>query len=238
MDELYYFYRMKVNSNQVIFKDIKNLYGAFLLSFLVFAFLLMIIVPTKSLPLIFAIILSAISFIILGYFTNKRAKEKLITGYKNLYNKDALDDFDYIGVFYWNNNLFKKIQKELLKKQLEDQLNINSKDDIDKIEKLIKFSYRRTKTNKSFNGIKIGGIMAILAPVWSQYFAWFYTRIVNFEGVTEITLNISSILISLFGMIMLLSIIVNEICNNKSLRYRNIGRLLEEISVDYIINET
>jgi len=238
MDDLYYFYKTKVDFNQIIFKDIKKTYGAFLLLFIFSASLLMIVFPTRSTLLISVISLCTIACIILGYYLNNKAKATLITKYKNLYNKGSLGKFDYIGVFFWNNNLFKKIQKKLLKDYLEEQLDIDFSKDIDKIEKLIDLSYKRTKTNKSFNGVKIGSVIAILAPLWSQYFAWIYKRIDNFVGVTEITLNISSILISLFGMIILLTIIVNEISNNKSLRHRNLGRLLEEISVDYIINET
>jgi hypothetical protein len=239
MDDLYYFYKTKVGFNQIIFKDIKKTYGAFLLLFIFSASLLMIVFPTRSTLLISVISLCTIACIILGYYLNNKAKATLITKYKNLYNKGSLGKFDYIGVFFWNNNLFKKIQKKLLKDYLEEQLDIDFSKDIDKIEKLIDLSYKKAERSKiSLSLFKKVGILAAFTPIGARYFTLIYNKIDNFEIATNISLKIGFILIVLTIMLFCIEIIIDEFLNSKSLRYRNIGRLLEEISVDYIINET
>ncbi|SDH60926.1 hypothetical protein [Halanaerobium congolense] len=242
MDDLYYFYKTKVNFKQIIFSEINiKLYSAFSFFALssIILILLMVFFSIKSTYLISVISLCTIACIILGYYLNNKAKATLITSYKNRCNKDSLGKFDYIGVFYWNNNIFKKIQKKLLKDYLEEQLDIDFSEDIDKIENLINLSYKKAERSKiSLSLFKKGGILVAFTPIWVQYLTWIYNRIDNFDIVTNISLKISFILIVLILMLIFIKIIITEFFNTKSLRYRNIGRLLEEISFDYIIKET
>lgn len=139
--------------------------------------------------------------------------------------------------FNWRTSSFNEYQVKLLVKYLKND-NLYS---VNIVEKLIDLVYKEAEEKKYKGFIWPGVLLALLIPIWNQIVTTgFKNAIGTSELVNIITIFIISLIFIVFSLSMLKSTmenLSNDLFNEKFFVLKNLGKLLESVSLQVMIDE-
>lgn len=231
LQQIYQFYKKKVNSYSLVFKHVLVSYWAFWASFYVFIAFLVLYLLCNILVYLKISIFSFSGYYLLGlaliniillFFLNHRCKRVI---------KDKYDIHQ--RHFLWKGLVFEEYQSNLLKNYLlkNDLYSEN------KIKMLIDLFEKEAEKQKVPTFIKPGVLLALIIPLWVQFIGSVFKQV--HETNTAINVTVSLLIIVMIVILplgflkKLYDEIIELIFNSESQQLKNLVALLEDVLVRF-----